>query len=85
MRFTQRKFTDAETGKIAKDERDYSLPHSHNTLYFPLKFCNNYCFQFLLGTCMFPSEIENNSLCIILGGNKLYYGNVKVDNGWIGL
>ena len=26
---------------------------------------------------MSPREIENNSSCIILGGNKVYYGNVK--------
>ena len=44
----------------------------------PPKFCKTYCFQFLLETCTFPREIENNSLWKTWGANKACYGNVEV-------
>ena len=43
----------------------------------------NYCFQFLLGTCMFPREIENDSLCVYAkfgGQTTCIMGDVEVVN-----
>ena len=45
------------------------------------KFSIHYCFQFLLETCIFPTEIENNSFCKIWGGGtKCIMGDVDVVN-----